>query len=606
MFTSISNITINYNIYYKKKVEFKKNKAFNKFSIDILDNFSKENYELNESDIYKKIVFIIKQAEELGTLLFLDNCEKISDIGLLEIINKNLNLVDNIIIFSNSEFFPNSNNRSKKEITSLLSEYNIAQNTYLSCNTLKINRNEFHLLTIKTNKKENNKINITWEGNQFLYNSLSVINRELELEILKKNNYNLAILPHDYYTEIKKEDYNYYDDLESKFNKINIYSDDFYIRNCLPENLPIPEKGYYILIFPWETGKIPENIINHINFYVDRVWCISNHVKNMLIEQNIIKSKLSIIPCGINSEIFNLDKIKEKIGIESINKLKESKKFKFLFVGGIIHRKGVDILIKAYLEEFNKNENVSLVIKTFGSKSYYKAESIIEKIYSQVDNKEKPEIIIINENIKIEDIPFLYSICDCYVQPYRAEGFGMPIAEAIACELPVIVTGFGPAKEFSSNETSFFIDYEIIQDYAEPNLDNLKKNMRYVFNNINKIKKKTKLSSKKIIEKLSWSKIFELIESDFIKIKQKKIYRDNIEHRKKYLNNKISNLINKNKNIDLYLKEFEILCKEDNVFFEKIADFYFYKNNFDLALEYYLKIEYKSNNIIDKIKKIIE
>lgn len=57
--------------------------------------------------------------------------------------------------------------------------------------------------------------------------------------------------------------------------------------------------------------------------------------------------------------------------------------------------------------------------------------------------------------------------------------------------------------------------------------------MRYVFNNIDKIKKKTKLSSKKIIEKLSWSKIFELIESDFIKIKQKKIYRDNIENKKK-------------------------------------------------------------------------
>lgn len=58
--------------------------------------------------------------------------------------------------------------------------------------------------------------------------------------------------------------------------------------------------------------------------------------------------------------------------------------------------------------------------------------------------------------LKLENIPFLYNVCDCYVQPYRAEGFGMPIAESIACELPVIVTGFGPAKEFSSNKTSFF------------------------------------------------------------------------------------------------------------------------------------------------------
>ena len=35
----------------------------------------------------------------------------------------------------------------------------------------------------------------------------------------------------------------------------------------------------------------------------------------------------------------------------------------------------------------------------------------------------------------------LYTACDCLVHPYRGEGFGLPIAEAMACGLPVIVTG---------------------------------------------------------------------------------------------------------------------------------------------------------------------
>ena len=35
----------------------------------------------------------------------------------------------------------------------------------------------------------------------------------------------------------------------------------------------------------------------------------------------------------------------------------------------------------------------------------------------------------------------LYAACDCLVHPYRGEGFGLPIAEAMACGLPVIVTG---------------------------------------------------------------------------------------------------------------------------------------------------------------------
>ena len=42
----------------------------------------------------------------------------------------------------------------------------------------------------------------------------------------------------------------------------------------------------------------------------------------------------------------------------------------------------------------------------------------------------------------------LYRSCDVLVHPYRGEGFAMPVLEAMASGLPVVVTAGGPTDEF--------------------------------------------------------------------------------------------------------------------------------------------------------------
>ena len=54
----------------------------------------------------------------------------------------------------------------------------------------------------------------------------------------------------------------------------------------------------------------------------------------------------------------------------------------------------------------------------------------------------------------------LYCACDALVHPFRGEGFGLPIVEAMACGLPVIVTGAGPALDYASDKTAYFIPAE--------------------------------------------------------------------------------------------------------------------------------------------------
>jgi len=46
-----------------------------------------------------------------------------------------------------------------------------------------------------------------------------------------------------------------------------------------------------------------------------------------------------------------------------------------------------------------------------------------------------------------EHMPLCYSSADVYVSPSLLEGFGLPLAEALACETPIVATNTGATAE---------------------------------------------------------------------------------------------------------------------------------------------------------------
>src|SRR5260370_6665486 len=57
----------------------------------------------------------------------------------------------------------------------------------------------------------------------------------------------------------------------------------------------------------------------------------------------------------------------------------------------------------------------------------------------------------------------LYAACHCLAQPYRGEGFCLPVVESMASGLAVIVTGYGPALDFCSSETAYLVPYQLVR-----------------------------------------------------------------------------------------------------------------------------------------------
>jgi len=128
---------------------------------------------------------------------------------------------------------------------------------------------------------------------------------------------------------------------------------------------------------------------------------------------------------------------------------------RFLLVRGTIIRKGIDVLIKAFTRAFQPADSVGLMIKDMGSQSFCRGQTGEAEVAALREREYRLEYI--DRDLSEAEIAGLCAACDCLVQPFRGEGFCLPAVEAMACGLPAIVTGAGPALDYASKETALLI-----------------------------------------------------------------------------------------------------------------------------------------------------
>ena len=194
----------------------------------------------------------------------------------------------------------------------------------------------------------------------------------------------------------------------------------------------------------------------------------------------------------------------------------------FLFAGGAIRRKGVDLLLEAYQEAFHPGDDVTLVFLDLSSHGFYTHNSLVENVWKFARNPKRPHVLLLTKQLTDTNLASLYRGCDVFVLPYRAEGFGMPLAEAMACGKPVITTGLGPAPEFCDEQTSYLIPAEIALcpddppnlgeltgpfTWFEPDPKALVATLRQVYENRQEAARKGQLAAQKIAASHNWARI---------------------------------------------------------------------------------------------------
>ena len=186
---------------------------------------------------------------------------------------------------------------------------------------------------------------------------------------------------------------------------------------------------------PWEFGSVPKAWLPMLR-QVDEVWAYSRYVRDCYRRAGVPPERIHIIPLGVDPEVF-------RPGLDPFP-LPPGPRVRFLFVGGTIFRKGIDVLLNAFGQAFSPSDDVGLVIKDVGSKSFYRGQTAEAQIAALRERGYPVECI--DRDLSQTEMAGLYAACDCLVHPFRGEGFGLPVVEAMACGLPVIVTGAGPAS----------------------------------------------------------------------------------------------------------------------------------------------------------------
>ena len=235
-----------------------------------------------------------------------------------------------------------------------------------------------------------------------------------------------------------------------ELEKKNASECDICIQHVLPHHLvktDLFKKN--IAYFVYESPKF-----NHLNWFIqlqqmDEIWVPNQDLKKILIRDNIG------VPVKLVPHCFDIEKYTKKypeINIPDLNN-----KYKFYYIGDLNERKNLRSVIRCFHSEFDKSENVALVIK---ARKFGLSPDQLKQTLNQIIGEEKTKLrlykdqseylkdFIVTEDLNDEQVNSLHQYCDCFVCPSHGEAWSIPSFDAMAFGNTPICTNWGGPKEF--------------------------------------------------------------------------------------------------------------------------------------------------------------
>lgn len=186
---------------------------------------------------------------------------------------------------------------------------------------------------------------------------------------------------------------------------------------------------------------------------------VGSNFKNYVLGTTNAIGETEVIPNMIDSKAFSY--VQPKI---------DRKNVRFLTACRLVSLKKVENIIEAFHQEFDVKENVEYLIAGDGP-----MKATLMELVHKLDEDKRIKFL---GSYKREEVLSLFSSSDIFVLTSQFETFGIVYLEALMCGIPCIATKGQGADDIINNTNGFTVEYG--------NVGELRKKMRYLFNNINK------------------------------------------------------------------------------------------------------------------------
>ena len=193
----------------------------------------------------------------------------------------------------------------------------------------------------------------------------------------------------------------------------------------------------------WIADAISHWVITNASF----ITTVNQDLKNWVVQHGISNDTVVVIRNGVD-----LNRGYKKYPADQV--------CRFIFVGTLVPRKGVEYLIQAFSLVNAVEKNTCLLIVGDGEK---------EEFLKAIVSEQNLENAVAFSGAKLtHEIPALMQESDCLVLPSLLEGIPNVILEAMACGLPVVASDLPGIREVvKDEETGFLVEPRDVENLAK-------------------------------------------------------------------------------------------------------------------------------------------
>jgi len=202
-----------------------------------------------------------------------------------------------------------------------------------------------------------------------------------------------------------------------------------------------------------ETDRVPVEWARGCNL-ADEIWLPSTFNLLTFARSGVDLDRMRLVPYGMDPFGWDAEgPVAQAVAPKD--------HFVFLYAFAFDWRKGFDLLLAAYLNEFTRADATTLVVKVYDptpretSISARLAAAVAEHV--DLFRQDLPRVAILDQPLAREELTALYRRANLYISTDRANGWGMPCMEAMTMGRPAACIDWSGSTEFMREDNALLI-----------------------------------------------------------------------------------------------------------------------------------------------------